>query len=260
MNKFTYFLLSLALLLFLWFTVDILVLTWWSSHIDFEIASKYGSFIGGFFSFITVLLISFTLLHQSESFNKTAFENKFFELIGYHRRNIENWEYRIPDSKGEEYVVTQKVFIRIHREILYALKELERFFSGKKIDDIINNNELNNLNNNLVIRDRNISKCDLQQFNIAYLIVFFGVSKEGRRVLERFLLRKYNYAFVKDMLDYFEKIPAKWDNVSKRIEKNIHYKYFGGHQHRLGHYFRNLFQAVNYVNDYKPFSGKYTVK
>jgi uncharacterized protein YqgC (DUF456 family) len=72
MSKITHALLILALLLFAWFTVDILAQTWWSKHIDFRVASNYGSFIGGFFSFITVLLIYFTLKQQSDSFNRTA--------------------------------------------------------------------------------------------------------------------------------------------------------------------------------------------
>ena len=113
---------------------------------------------------------------------------------------------------------------------------------------------------NKTIRERQIDFVELQKLNFAYLIVFFGVSKEGRRVLERFLLRRYDKQFIKKVLDYFEKIPAEWDGDQSRLQKNIHYKYFGGHQHRLGHYFRNLFQAVNYVNDYKPFKGKYNIK
>ena len=79
MNKITQILLILALVLFAWFTVDILSQTWWSKNIYFSIASKCGSFIGGLFSFITILLIYFTLKHQSESFNRTAFENKFMD-------------------------------------------------------------------------------------------------------------------------------------------------------------------------------------
>ena len=260
MSKSIKLLLILAIFLFLWFTFDILAQTWWSEHIDFGVASKYGSFIGGFFSFITVLLIYFTLKHQSDSFNTTAFENKFFQLISYHRSNIENWIYRTPDSKSEQREKGQRVFIKIHREILYAAEELIPFLSNNKIEDLLNRQEIQKLNNNKVIEERGIDKLELQRFNIAYLIVLFGVGKEGRRVLERFLLRKYDNQFVTKILDYFQSIPAKWDNDKARIEKNLHYKYFGGHQHRLGHYFRNLYQAVNYVNDYTAFHGNYKLK
>ncbi len=260
MSKITHALLILALSLFVWFTVDILAQTWWSKHIDFGVASKYGSFIGGFFSFITVLLIYFTLKHQSDSFNRTAFENKFFQLIGYHRSNIENWIYRTPDSKSGEREKGQRVFIKIHREILYAAEALHPFLSNIKIEDILNSEEIKKLNNNKVIEERKIDKLELQRFNIAYLMVLFGVGKEGRPVLERFLLRKYDKQFVTKILNYFQLIPAEWDNDETKIRENLHYKYFGGHQHRLGHYFRNLYQAVNYVNDYKPFQGKYEDK
>jgi hypothetical protein len=259
MNKIT-LLLILALVLFLWFTGDILHQTWRSNHIDFSVARNYGSFIGGFFSFITVLLIYFTLKHNSDSFNKTAFENRFFSLINYHRDNIKNWIYKTPDSVHEQYIEGQRVFIKIHREILYAHRELIVLFSDVKIEDILNEKEIEKLSNNKVIKDRAINKTDLECLNMAYLIVFFGVSKEGRRVLEQFFLQKYNKLFVKKVLDHFQRIPTQWDNNEERIKTNIHYKYFGGHQHRLGHYFRNFYQAVNYVNDYRPFKGKYNEK
>ena len=196
MNKITRILLILALVLFAWFTVDILLQTWWSKHINFSIASKYGSFIGGLFSFITVLLIYFTLKHQSEPFNRTAFENKFFELINYHRANIENWIYKIPDSKRGQCEKGQRVFININREILFAADKLIPFFSGLNLGNILNKTAIQELNDNKVIKDHQIDIIDLQRLNISYLIVFFGIGKEGRPVLERFLLQKYNDQFV----------------------------------------------------------------
>lgn len=56
------------------------------------------------------------------------------------------------------------------------------------------------------------------------------------------------------------------NNIFNKILKiNINYKkieyakYYGGHQFRLGHYFRHLFQSVNYINKAKdlPYSMKY---
>jgi hypothetical protein len=38
--------------------------------------------------------------------------------------------------------------------------------------------------------------------------------------------------------------------------RNDFVKYYGGHQYRLGHYFRHLFQSFKYVNSQKKFSRK----
>lgn len=260
MNRIPYTLFILSLFLLAWFTIDILSQTWWSKHINFSIASQYGSFIGGLFSFVTVLLIYFTLNNQFESNRISAFENKFFAIVGYHRSNIENWAYKTPDSKEGEDVKGQRVFFKIHSEILYAINELTPFFNETDFDAIIRKNAFDELGKNEIINRRQIKILDLQKYNIAYLIVFFGVHKEGRRILERILLKKYHEHFVKNVLDHFEKIPAKWDDNKERISRNIHFKYFGGHQHRLGHHFRNLFQAVEYVNDYDLFYKKFNDK
>ncbi len=47
---------GIALFIFIWFTVEIFNQTiWWGDHIDFETGSKYGTLIGGIFSFLSVL-------------------------------------------------------------------------------------------------------------------------------------------------------------------------------------------------------------
>lgn len=260
MNRIPNALFILSIVLLVWFTIDILSQTWWSKHINFSIASQYGSFIGGLFSFFTVLLIFFTLNNQIESNRRVAFENKFFSLIGYHRSNIENMIYKTPDSKNGEDVKGQKVFFKAHNEILYAIKLLCPFFENNKLDSIVIQSALEEIENSEIIRSRKINTNDLLKYNIAYLIVFFGVHKEGRRILERLLSRKYQDHFIRTVLNNFQAIPAKWDSKKERVEKNIHFKYFGGHQHRLGHHFRNLFQAVEYVNTFEFFNKKYYEK
>ncbi|MDB5144520.1 MAG: hypothetical protein JWQ66_3233 [Mucilaginibacter sp.] len=51
----------------------------------------------------------------------------------------------------------------------------------------------------------------------------------------------------------FTKLKNKWPGESARPYKNEYtrkyVKYYGGHQFRLGHYFRHMFQSVTFVND-----------
>lgn len=44
--------------------------------------------------------------------------------------------------------------------------------------------------------------------------------------------------------------------IDEYFYKNDYIKYYGGNQHRLGHYFRHLFQCVKYVNSQKQLTEK----
>ena len=256
---------GIAIGILIWLTVDVISQTGWGINIDFNIASQYGTLIGGLFSFVSVILIYLTLRHQTASYEKSAFENRFFQLIDYHRKNVELWTYRTPNSDKEKIIEGQKVFIEITKEITKAINILK---SDKlKINDleqIICNDEIESLKKNKIISSRNIDILELERINLAYLIVFFGLSEQGRPVLERILTQRCEDYKIKVILDHFTNIPAKWDasksDFEERFQNNNHYKYFGGHQHRLGHYFRHVYQTVNYCNDFKPFYGDYILK
>lgn len=254
MKKKQNLLLLLAVLLFLWFSIDILIQTWWSAHIDFDSASKYGTLLGGIFSFISVLLIYLTLRKQSEIYDQTSFENRFFELVKFHRENVNEWSYTTSRINEKTTEKGQKVFIEIFREFLKAQENLDQFLKKNKkftFSKILNENGKDYYSNNYSIKERNIEIETLIKIDIAYLIVFFGVYSEGKSAIKKVLSKKYNEDFVNILLTYFESIKSKW---------NSSYVYFGGHQHRLGHYFRHLYQSINYVNSYSLFYGKYNVK
>ena len=202
-----------ALIVFLWFTIDIFNQTGWllGEHIDFKKGSNYGTLIGGIFSFLTVILIFLTLRHQTKSYENSAFENRFFQLIDYHRKNIEMWEYKNPASKKEEIIKGQRVFINIHREVGKAIKYLKEDLKIEKLEDFLNEDAIKNLNDNKIISSRGIKTIELETINLAYLIVFFGLSYESRPVLERILTQRCDKNKVGKLLDYFQKIPAEWD-------------------------------------------------
>lgn len=259
---------GIALFIFIWFTIEIFNQTdWCGDHIDFEIGSKYGTLIGGIFSFLSVFLIYLTLKNQMLSFEKSAFENRFFQLIEYHRRNIDEWEYKNPKSSKEEMITGNKVFIRIHREIGEAIQFLKNDLNINSLKQILSKESIDILNLNKTIANRKIDNLELEIINLSYLIVFFGVGNESKPILEKILIKRCEKEKIDTILDFFQKIPAAWDQAkydkstfTKKINKNYHYKYFGGHQQRLGHYFRHLFQTVNYCNNSKVLKGQYKIK
>lgn len=143
---------------------------------------------------------------------------------------------------------------------------------------------------------------ELVLIDIAYNIVFFGVGEEGEIVLRDKFKRKYNHEYFYGLIKYIKLKPkrenkGRWDKWTKLLElpykdfkstnkefydfrrhlsiddlsenaKDLVYekefeKYYDGHQHRLGHYFRHLFQSYKYLNynkelneDDKYFYGK----
>ena len=157
-----------AITVFVGLTIDVLSQTGNGSHIDFIIGRNYGGLLGGIFSFLSIVLIYYTLNHQTESYNRSSFENKFFELIKYHRENVYGWEHTNPESEKREIVKGQKIFVYMHRQILKALEELNTFFEGKKLEEIVLPEVLKNLKENKIIIER---KIDLQLFQkIKYCI------------------------------------------------------------------------------------------
>ena len=262
-----------ASIIFVWFSFDILIQTGYNTHIDFTKGSSYGSMLGGIFSFLSVVLIYLTLKHQTTSYENSAFENRFFQLINYHRNNVETLEYRNPASKKTEIIKGQKIFVNIHKEITKAINYLNNDLKLNNLAIILKDEAIIELKQNKTISTRTINLLELEISNIAYLIVFIGLSKEGRPVLERILNERCKPEKVNEILNYFQSIPAKWDieenmngdengctEYDERLEKNHHHKYFGGHQHRLGHYFRHIFQTVNYVDKFEPYKNKYQKK
>lgn len=135
---------------------------------------------------------------------------------------------------------------------------------------------------------KKVSIEDFIYTDIAYCIIFFGVGSESENILESRFRNKYNINYTSNLLRFLKLKPKRentkvwkiWHklndnsstfsyilseylgyNISGRLsslcptaqklvglEKTKYYKYYGGHQHRLGHYFRHLFQSFKFVN------------
>ena len=71
------------------------------------------------------------------------------------------------------------------------------------------------------------------------MVLFFGVGKKSLDMLKNNLIRYKNRDHLIDSI--IENCRRKKSADSKNVK-------FGGHMSRLGHYFRHLFQTVNYVH------------
>jgi len=179
----------------------------------------------------------------------------------------------------------KSVFKVIFNQFIICKNELNPFLTGKKM--LLPEYE-KELLENPIIKEHNIDITMLAKIDVCYSIVFYGLGSEGLLILRNNFSKKYKEKFINDILRYLSLKPAndndilkKWMVLSNRntrgkrnqlvediynwrktkvitdnneftdtIEEyhNRYTKYYGGHQFRLGHYYRHLFQVVKYVN------------
>ncbi|MXV52590.1 hypothetical protein GS399_16575 [Pedobacter sp. HMF7647] len=195
-----------------------------------ENADNYGGFIGGLigpiFSLAGFLLLYETIVAQRLSFDRQQrlfeiqqFETKVFDLIHIHRDNVSQMVHRVPWDDNN-YYEKARVFIEM-RSQFSSLFKIVKAAIDKAVTISVDNKEKASI-------------------NIAYLILFFGVSKATRPDLEHFLSK---YGYDKPLTD-----PIISKIYLKKTKYNSKTVYYGGHQVRLGHYFRHLFQTVRFVD------------
>jgi hypothetical protein len=142
--------------------------------------------------------------------------------------------YVQPNKKDKEIIQGNIIFRKIYSEII----EIYTQFVGERWKNI----EVGKTNKSVKVID--ISNQDL--ISISYLVAFFGFEDEGYKVLKRKIgNEKYEYLY-----------PVFNSLSQKEALYNDTVKFFGGHQRRLGHYFRNLYQAVKYIDEQKILSYK----
>lgn len=213
-----------------------------------------------------------------------SFETKFFELLRLHRENVSDQNYTKFGKTGMELSQGRKVFRVIHKEFEECYTEIKRFHKiygqnfirnqhSKKLKSIIEKNKLN------------VSVEDFAVIDLAYTFLFFGVAKDSEAYLTIKFKQKFNDDYFGKLVTYLQLKPKKesikkyncWKyfmnlnvqemkpifedvHTNRRVSgydvrlnhmnffKNLHEeKYYGGHQHRLGHYYRHLFQSYKFL-------------
>lgn len=262
----------------------------------------FGDFIAGvvgtFFSLAGFFLLYLTLKDQRENFHKERLESNFFEMIKFHRENVNEMQFSYYESKDDKVTAEKrKVFKIIFSHFKEAWFELNHIFASSSINNIYENNYLKCVSSNPQITSRKIDIKQFAQVDITYLIIFFGLSKEDIQTILNLCQNRYKIDFVVKVLDFASLKPKResdhwitWERIMKykeriqifedilnrrkdekyqpKIEVNWHveddkwfmfkpfypdnyYKYYGGHQFRLGHYYRQIFQTVKFIDKEK---------
>lgn len=180
-------------------------------------AGQLGDFVGGyvgtFFALASVVLLTSTLRNQRRSAQILNFEAKYFELLRLHRENVAELEV--------QGVTGRKIFVVLIREFRSAVEIL------RKIEE----------KHALFLPQK-------QLIHIAYYCLFFGTGPNSSRMLIQ-SLAEFPSAFVSDLVTALDNPTLK---QAAKDEKKLAYVPFEGHQSRLGHYYRHLYQAVRYVD------------
>lgn len=245
-----------------------------------------GGFLGTVINGAAFYFLYLTLNEQRKSSQKQSFETKLYELIHLHRENISELQYtKFYKSKAETFQ-TRRVFRIVIEEFLICHQEVKRFakmYSELEIIKPAYELKLEQIRKNNSTR---ASAKDLAFIDIAFCFFYFGVSKEIETILLHKFYNRYEKEFMLRLKFFLQLKPkegnpdsySKWiDFKSKNIEQmkksfeeaysfhrkstntiteenlNLYYnikveKYYGGHQHRFGHYFRHLFQSFKFLS------------
>lgn len=187
----------------------------WSFKFNPDLSSKFGDFVGGFigslFSLAGVFLLFETLISQKNAFQKQQFEIKFFELLKIYRENVQEMEHT---PSGRSKANGRRVFVELRKQFgeIYC-----------KIKDIVKENDFHIKNKDII--------------NISFIIQFIGIGETTNEILDKYL-DKYRQN-QKDLIDNItNKFSFEYASGNK----------LDGHQSRLGHYYRHLYQFVTFID------------
>jgi hypothetical protein len=190
-----------------------------NGYIDSALASAAGDFIGGYFgtlfALLSIVLLVTTIKRQSVVFEKERFESHFFQLLSLQRENVSEMQLR--SSSG------RRVFSLL----------LDEFRCLHKATVMLAANQT-----------RQFDQLDLVR--ISYYFFFLGVGPNSSRMV-RSALRQIDTDFIRAVEDYLNH-PAAVEKARIEIHAGKGYKPFQGHQHRLGHYYRHLYQSLKFID------------
>jgi Putative phage abortive infection protein len=198
-----------------------------------------GPLIALFAAFLTFLAfwVQFKAnVEQKKDLQIERFENKFYELLRFHKDNIS--EIKIDGNEG--MVEKRKAFVSMYNEFRYS------FWCCKdKYNQLKDRGELHD------------TYSDEQLVRLAYIFFLGGVG-DNSDMVSRAINKNPNYKFEDKLfnavLAYFKLVKSKtirpcyFDYDGNPVILRTRYLPWGGHQSRLGHYYRHLFQTVKYVD------------
>jgi hypothetical protein len=180
------------------------------------------AFVGVILTFAAFYVQYKANLKQNENFSLQLFETKFFDLLKMHRENVNEMSI---GSKTD-----RRVFVILRYEF-------------QDIFDIVKSHLPEKVNDEI----RAIS-------DISFLFLFFGVGKTTSPMVKEISAKyKVDDKIVKinSELEKKQRSKVKTEHLSKiKFGTEIYFP-FNGHQSRLAHYFRHLYQTMKFIESDK---------
>ncbi len=180
-------------------------------------------------------------IEQGKIWRIERFENRFYELLKFHKSNVE--EMNIGNK-----VFKSKCFVPMFYELRFCYITSENYYknTSQDIKDLYEYDKINLM-------------------NFGYTIFFFGIGIQSEKHFLNRLNKGETHLF-NELKSFFENIQYDYlsffeDNPSslyyqhnlplsgKADERTTEFYYypFDGHVNRLGHYYRHLFQTATYI-------------
>lgn len=188
-----------------------------SAQIENEVFGQFGDFVGGIagtcLTFLSVILLYYTFLLTKKQVRLQEIQNE--------KQQIETHFFEL---------------LTIHRKNTEQIIESnggKSFIFKEFVDEINKNYDI--IKSWTKQTSDSVSQKDI--INISYLVFFYGVqNQEGRNTIKDILLQR-NPEFNAKFIDDFTNGRINWGNNTSK-----------GHEIELGHYFRQLYQIVKYIN------------
>lgn len=267
-----------------------LKLDWMNVEKSAQIGDFIGGVIGTIFSLSAFLLLVLTFYEQTKFAKKERFESKFFDLLKLHRENVLELEKDSENGrKALHDIYNQFLTCREESKPLFTKKKSSDIYQPeylKKFEKLI---KLTNPNLNLL----DIAKLDIPYILTFFGVNAQGkmsiLDQLEKKYKKKFLEKIIDNIAMKpvETSDYF----SNWKRInnltsSKKdrvlffirqlrnnpkyefddqhlftIAKDYYYpsnfiKFYGGHQYKIGHYFRHLFLTFTFINEQNFLSRK----
>ena len=214
---------------------------------------------------------------QQEQFMFQQYENQFFEMLRLHKENTAEmaitgyiFEKRKEEGvKDEDNKTTDDTGVgdsdaTVNNANESVGEKMERSISGRKIFVAMNKEfkSCYQILNNVALSE---GYTDIESiFKVSYYIFFLGLADFKREMdnlagsysIDRRILVKGYKELKEAQRGHFNNGNKKYKNVA--LEFN--YKPYTGHQSRLAHYYRHLFQLLKFVTKERDFRVKYQKK
>ncbi|CAM4331424.1 putative phage abortive infection protein [Zobellia roscoffensis] len=222
-----------------------------------------------------------------KQFEIQKFESQFYEMIKLYRDNVSEMRYEKYHEGKDFIFENRQALRVLFKEFTDCYRDVKKFSRSQLTEDYINTDYIKELNSTVKKTNSNIDLIEMSIIDISYCIFFYGLGESGIQILRAIFKKKYNSNYYFKLLFYMQLKPKQhnikrynlWKDLrgksledfqqiidelynnrqtpeakselspfSQLFKMHLGYeKFYGGHQFRLGHYFRHLFLSYNFL-------------